>query len=818
MISSSDLRNYLRDDFPIVAKVFASDATNKPSASDTGNLVWLCSGLGTNSIADKAGHLSTSPVSLTAAKNELTVSTAGTFDVTVATGNTARLMAIPLPSAPGGTATTIPVTTQGRFILNLPNDASATLTRPGSGAVTQVRATLADGSLFLVPDDGASCAVVEGSNVLLYIDGTGSFIVTVTSATSTPGVIWVNDYWTPCGRFVADLAAGTTTITLPTVGTAIINVLGPDATAINAAIASGAKVVELSPGTFSPGASLTMAAGVTLQGKGKSTVLDFGVGGIMSVDVDNTAAKNLKVTGAGFVECRATSANVDGWIVEDVNVEDTICAAYGAFTMYPTNPRTISNFRLTRCRADTVPTFGFSNVGTAGGSINDGRVNNFTAYKCGYNLMRSGHWVCGMDLAETANITNVIVDNPIVSYCYESGIHTESTPTKTGLTISNPISNNNGTAKLTATYGCGINVSGGTLIANPVTSSNAGAGIRIKNGVSLIGGSDTSSKYNLRIGDSSAVTVRGFFGDTATNEGLYLYNSYDLDIDAAFNNPAGGALFSHGLGVTNYPIYNAKLRLKLNNCAKPVCIRGYDISLNGELVSTSATKGIYLQSDYNISIGPMVMRCAGPTSGIYIGNTVTKPSTIKVFDTTIIDTQASPTLTYGVYSEIAATKSKPVLSNVDVQNYVVAATGQGNYRCIGRMTDVIIKHHNSDLFAAEDVTDSAVIWQQPINSTLIGAKVEVDEAFAAASLTDLDLIIGDGGNDDGILEAAPIVHSSTSVVARTTFNTRGDYFDTTGSVYKVAATDWTAKVTSAGANLNTLSAGQVTFYFTYDLF
>lgn len=124
----------------------------------------------------------------------------------------------------------------------------------------------------------------------------------------------------------------------------------------------------------------------------------------------------------------------------------------------------------------------------------------------------------------------------------------------------------------------------------------------------------------------------------------------------------------------------------------------------------------------------------------------------------------------------------------------------------------IVKDHASDLFDNAGLTDNANIWQQPAHSVLLGAKMRLDTQFAAAGMTDLDVTLGDGGNNSGILNPAM---NLTTDAATTEYKDRGAYWNTTGGHYVASATQWIGYATAVGANLSTTSAGQVTFYFYY---
>lgn len=125
------------------------------------------------------------------------------------------------------------------------------------------------------------------------------------------------------------------------------------------------------------------------------------------------------------------------------------------------------------------------------------------------------------------------------------------------------------------------------------------------------------------------------------------------------------------------------------------------------------------------------------------------------------------------------------------------------------------KTYTSDLFDAVGLTDSATIWTQPANTVLISVKMRLVTQFAATSLTDLDVTMGLAGDNDGLLSDTM---NLTSDAAATEYKTRGAYWNTSalGAFwYAAAATDWVAYATAVGANLSTLSAGQLDFYIMY---
>ena len=130
-------------------------------------------------------------------------------------------------------------------------------------------------------------------------------------------------------------------------------------------------------------------------------------------------------------------------------------------------------------------------------------------------------------------------------------------------------------------------------------------------------------------------------------------------------------------------------------------------------------------------------------------------------------------------------------------------------------TATVSKQFGNDLFDAVGLTDSANIWTQPAGSVLLGVKMVLDAQFVATGLTDLDVSLGDAGDNDGLLVQA--MNLVTGAVG-SKYSTRGAYWDTSakGALwFQLAARTWIAYATAVGANLSTLTAGKVTFYFTY---
>lgn len=126
----------------------------------------------------------------------------------------------------------------------------------------------------------------------------------------------------------------------------------------------------------------------------------------------------------------------------------------------------------------------------------------------------------------------------------------------------------------------------------------------------------------------------------------------------------------------------------------------------------------------------------------------------------------------------------------------------------------VSKAYNADLFDAAALTDSATVWTQPADSVLLGAKMVLATQFAAASMTDLDVTIGLAGDNDGLTVQAM---NLTSDAGASEYKDRGAYWSavTAAGYYSAADVAWIAYTTAVGANLSTLTAGQLDFYFIY---
>jgi len=140
------------------------------------------------------------------------------------------------------------------------------------------------------------------------------------------------------------------------------------------------------------------------------------------------------------------------------------------------------------------------------------------------------------------------------------------------------------------------------------------------------------------------------------------------------------------------------------------------------------------------------------------------------------------------------------------------------------VTTMVVKAFDSDLFNAAATTDKVNIWTQPANTVLVGMKFVLSTKFVAVGMTDVDITVG--SDSSGATYVLNTVGNLTSDALQTAYTTRGamwkgvvgDAGDGTFGAFtswRGAAITWQAYSTAVGANLSTLSAGKVVFYFQY---
>jgi hypothetical protein len=121
--------------------------------------------------------------------------------------------------------------------------------------------------------------------------------------------------------------------------------------------------------------------------------------------------------------------------------------------------------------------------------------------------------------------------------------------------------------------------------------------------------------------------------------------------------------------------------------------------------------------------------------------------------------------------------------------------------------------HTGACFDAAATTDSDTIFTQPANSTLVGARLNLDAKFVATSMTAMTWEIGLAGDTNGLLTGGTSDLVADAVDSGD--NTMGAYMVGVGGYHTVSALPWLLAPTATGANLSTTSAGQVTVTYYY---
>jgi hypothetical protein len=246
-----------------------------------------------------------------------------------------------------------------------------------------------------------------------------------------------------------------------------------------------------------------------------------------------------------------------------------------------------------------------------------------------------------------------------------------------------------------------------------------------------------------------------------------------------------------------------------------------------DLVSTGGfTSGGTVVSANYFSLGlhildPTFYAIYADGSGLsLIGNFSYGASLIKYL--TVAGNENEPFLAGNYSQEYAYPSSATPLSSPIYGNglRIMANNGESTGGAMNRLAYGITvatstKTRWSTLFNAASTSDSAVVWQQPANSLLVGAEVRLDEKFVASGLTSLLIDVGDADANGLIVGARNWASDDPWGTADSVRGALWSGGAVGTELYASTAKDWTATVTAVGANLNTLSAGQVTFYFVY---
>ena len=125
------------------------------------------------------------------------------------------------------------------------------------------------------------------------------------------------------------------------------------------------------------------------------------------------------------------------------------------------------------------------------------------------------------------------------------------------------------------------------------------------------------------------------------------------------------------------------------------------------------------------------------------------------------------------------------------------------------------KTYTADLFDAAGLTDSATIWTQPANTTLMAIVMRLTTQFAGPSLTDMRVTMGLAGDPDGLLVTTGNLISDAAATEYANVGAYQAAFMAGLHGPTAAAIPWVAYATATGCDMDDLTAGQLDFYVLY---
>ena len=161
-------------------------------------------------------------------------------------------------------------------------------------------------------------------------------------------------------------------------------------------------------------------------------------------------------------------------------------------------------------------------------------------------------------------------------------------------------------------------------------------------------------------------------------------------------------------------------------------------------------------------------------------------------------------------------------NNVD---FIDVTSDSGNYRfsvdlvsaaaslvkAFGISYEDVTYAYDGVLFDATATSDTTT-WEQPANTTLLGARMTLGTKFAGPSLSSMIVILGDGSDADGFMAGTANMFSAAVGVQVTTL---GALFVTGSNFHTTAALNRTLTATSVACNMDDLTAGEITVRYYY---
>lgn len=212
------------------------------------------------------------------------------------------------------------------------------------------------------------------------------------------------------------------------------------------ALAVGGTVL-VDEGVYDLSREIDLKSDVRLVGKGPGTVFRCEAGaGLQVVEQSNVFMSNFSLEGKGNIQIVSATKPSDNITLSEITATVDY-SVEGAFCLLAMGEAMVSNVHFYRCSAIDCETNGFINSGR----MEDGNwISNITYVQCrsidSGSKGRYNDWVVGFDLAERANVRNMMLIECEASRNWQSGFHFESAAKVENVTLERCVAMDNGQA------------------------------------------------------------------------------------------------------------------------------------------------------------------------------------------------------------------------------------------------------------------------------------------------------------------------------------------------------------------------------------
>ncbi len=294
--------------------------------------------------------------------------------------------------------------------------------------------------------------------------------------------------------------------------------------AFDALPAAGGEVV-LTEGTFHLAppdyGGVSPPSHSTLRGQGEDkTVLHFSTfRSSVKLDREYADCADFTITGTGHLSVYSSHHTI-----RNVTVYDVDGSFQNSFYLYANSGRVVEDIEFDNCKAIDCDRWGFGAWGY--GKVKNIRYLNCQAINCGRYGQFDGYgdgrspadcWDVGFSPSETCSAEDVLLLNCCAEGCWESGFHTEYSPSKTikNLRYVNCVSRNNGQKEKTGAgkchWGAGFSTAPGVVVENCTSENNKYGYYSLAGGCEFINCRDTGSYMGFVLSDAndpSGVNIR----------------------------------------------------------------------------------------------------------------------------------------------------------------------------------------------------------------------------------------------------------------------------------------------------------------------